>query len=143
MRAILAGILTLIASRALAADCVWKDEMSVAEITACRDAGAEPPNAPAPSAKEQALLAESAQRQREENQRWIQRQRDAARPKAPVVGMSAADAMALPFPWGKPAKVNKTTTARGIQEQWVYTDIQGSPIRYLYFVNGALTTIQE
>ncbi len=40
--------------------------------------------------------------------------------------------------WGEPREVNKTTTAYGVHEQWVY---YGN--RYLYFDNGVLTTIQE
>ena len=40
--------------------------------------------------------------------------------------------------WGEPRSVNKTTTAYGVHEQWVY-----STSRYLYFDNGVLTAIQE
>lgn len=40
--------------------------------------------------------------------------------------------------WGKPRSVNKTTTAYGVHEQWVY-----STSRYLYFDDGILTAIQE
>lgn len=40
--------------------------------------------------------------------------------------------------WGAPSKVNRTTTAAGVQEQWVY---EGN--RFLYFDNGRLTAIQE
>lgn len=40
--------------------------------------------------------------------------------------------------WGKPKSVNRTITAYGRSEQWVY----GSS-NYLYFVNGTLTTIQN
>lgn len=40
--------------------------------------------------------------------------------------------------WGEPRSVNKTTTAYGVNEQWVY-----STSRYLYFDNGVLTAIQE
>lgn len=39
--------------------------------------------------------------------------------------------------WGKPRKINTTTTQLGTREQWVYG---GS---YLYFENGILTTIQN
>jgi hypothetical protein len=38
--------------------------------------------------------------------------------------------------WGEPSKINRTTTARGNNEQWVYSN------NYLYFENGVLTTIQ-
>lgn len=40
--------------------------------------------------------------------------------------------------WGEPRSVNKTTTAYGVHEQWVY-----STSRYLYFDDGILTAIQE
>ena len=40
--------------------------------------------------------------------------------------------------WGEPRSVNKTTTAYGVHEQWVYTTS-----RYLYFDDGVLTAIQE
>ena len=40
--------------------------------------------------------------------------------------------------WGKPRRINRTTTASGTREQWVY----GYP-NYLYFTNGVLTSIQN
>ena len=40
--------------------------------------------------------------------------------------------------WGRPQKVNRTTTASVIREQWVY-----SGYRYIYFENGVVTSIQE
>jgi len=40
--------------------------------------------------------------------------------------------------WGKPDSINRTTTAQGTTEQWVYGDGQ-----YLYFTNGKLTVIQN
>jgi hypothetical protein len=40
--------------------------------------------------------------------------------------------------WGYPRDINKTTTASGVREQWVYGDG-----KYLYFENGILTAIQE
>ena len=40
--------------------------------------------------------------------------------------------------WGKPQKVNRTTTRYGTSEQWVYGD--GN---YLYFEDGVLTSIQN
>lgn len=40
--------------------------------------------------------------------------------------------------WGSPKKINKTTTAYGVHEQWVY-----SGYKYLYFDNGILTSIQD
>lgn len=40
--------------------------------------------------------------------------------------------------WGKPQKINKTTTARNIHEQWCYPNC-----KYIYFDNGVVTGIQE
>ena len=40
--------------------------------------------------------------------------------------------------WGTPNKVNRTTTANSVSEQWVY----GSG-RYVYIDNGIVSAIQE
>ena len=40
--------------------------------------------------------------------------------------------------WGKPNKINRTTTKYGIHEQWVYDNH-----KYLYFDDGILTSIQD
>ena len=40
--------------------------------------------------------------------------------------------------WGGPYRTNRTTTAAGVTEQWIYGER-----RYLYFTNGKLTAIQE
>jgi len=52
------------------------------------------------------------------------------------IGMTKAEALASC--WGKPSKINTTTTATRTHEQWVY----GSR-SYLYFDNGILSTIQN
>lgn len=52
------------------------------------------------------------------------------------IGMSSSDVVNKSS-WGKPERVNRTTTARGTTEQWIYGDA------YLYFTNGRLTTIQD
>lgn len=39
--------------------------------------------------------------------------------------------------WGRPNSVNKTTSAHGTHEQWVYDG------NYLYFEDGILTTVQN
>ena len=51
------------------------------------------------------------------------------------IGMTAADAVASS--WGKPRKINRTTRANSVREQWVYDG------GYLYFDNGVLTSIQN
>jgi hypothetical protein len=55
---------------------------------------------------------------------------------APQIGATTDQVMSNG--WGYPDHINKTTTASGIKEQWVY----GSN-KYLYFQDGVLTAIQE
>lgn len=52
------------------------------------------------------------------------------------VGMTMADVRASS--WGKPERINRTTTARSVREQWVYGG--GG---YLYFDDDQLTSIQN
>lgn len=60
----------------------------------------------------------------------------AARRKLGVhIGMSQQDV--LWSQWGKPKKINTTTTKYGTREQWVYDG------GYLYFEDGKLVTIQN
>lgn len=40
--------------------------------------------------------------------------------------------------WGRPNKINKTTTTYGISEQWCYSNY-----RYIFFKDGIVTSIQE
>ena len=54
------------------------------------------------------------------------------------IGMTRAMAIAAR---GEPEDINKTTTAGGVSEQFVYGDMSNR--KYLYFDNGILTTIQE
>jgi hypothetical protein len=60
----------------------------------------------------------------------------AERPTTPTIGMHQWEV--LISDWGSPTKKNKTTTADGEREQWVY---DGG--RYLYFDDGKLTAIQQ
>lgn len=62
-------------------------------------------------------------------------------PKTPVIGMTSDEAKKLKWPWGPPSRINVTTTSRGIDEQWCYTE--GYDNRYLYFRNGVLTSIHD
>jgi hypothetical protein len=52
------------------------------------------------------------------------------------IGMTQQDA--LDSSWGKPERINRTVTANGVREQWVYGN--GN---YLYFTNGILTAYQN
>lgn len=53
------------------------------------------------------------------------------------IGMTAE--RVLQSSWGRPDHVNRTITARGAREQWVYPGMRN----YLYFENGVLTSIQN
>lgn len=55
----------------------------------------------------------------------------------PQIGMTTEKVRSMQYPWNMPLRVNKTTNARGMYEQWVYSGI------YLYFDDGILTAIQE
>lgn len=52
------------------------------------------------------------------------------------IGMTSAQV--LKSNWGKPSKINRTTTPYGTHEQWVYGDHN-----YLYFEKGILTSVQN
>ncbi len=54
----------------------------------------------------------------------------------PEIGMTAEEVKNST--WGKPTKINKTTTKYGVHEQWVY-----SSGKYIYFDDGVVTSIQE
>lgn len=54
----------------------------------------------------------------------------------PKIGMTQEEVLASS--WGKPKDINKTTTAYGTSEQWVYSNYN-----YLYFDDGILTSIQN
>ncbi len=55
---------------------------------------------------------------------------------APQIGMTASEVEKSN--WGIPNKINKTTTAYGTDEQWVYGNG-----KYIYLENGIVTAIQE
>ncbi len=54
----------------------------------------------------------------------------------PAIGMTANEI--LNSKWGEPKSKNKTTTAYGTSEQWVYSNY-----RYIYLDDGIVTAIQE
>ncbi|KKQ06074.1 MAG: hypothetical protein US15_C0020G0008 [Candidatus Moranbacteria bacterium GW2011_GWF1_36_4] len=54
----------------------------------------------------------------------------------PRIGMTANEV--INSRWGKPTKVNKTTTAYSVSEQWVY-----SSSRYVYLKDGIVEAIQD
>jgi hypothetical protein len=53
-----------------------------------------------------------------------------------TIGMTRDEALASS--WGKPQSINRTTSATGTIEQWVY-----GGQNYLYFNNGILTSYQN
>ncbi|GEN46254.1 hypothetical protein [Alkalibacillus haloalkaliphilus] len=57
-------------------------------------------------------------------------------PSDPSIGMTAEEVKESS--WGEPREVNKTTTANGVREQWVYYNQ-----RYIYLEDGIVTTIRE
>lgn len=54
----------------------------------------------------------------------------------PLIGMTSEEVIAST--WGKPDRINKTTYAWGVTEQWCYKDN-----RYVYLENGSVVAIQE
>lgn len=86
--------------------------------------------------RETEIANAKAERLRKIEQQKQDRAAKAAKRKEGVsVGMSQQDA--LDSMWGKPRKVNRTTTSMHTREQWVYDG------GYLYFTDGVLTSIQN
>jgi hypothetical protein len=50
----------------------------------------------------------------------------------------SADTVKNETAWGKPDHVNRTVTASGVREQWVYPGYE-----YLYFEDGRLVAIED
>lgn len=72
----------------------------------------------------------------EQNKSEGEAERAAAVGKNPSIGMTTGQVeVSL---WGKPESVNRTVTASGVREQWVYGNGQ-----YLYFEDGVLTSFQD
>jgi hypothetical protein len=59
-------------------------------------------------------------------------------PKTEGVRIGMTQDQVLNSLWGHPQSVNRTTTAYGVHEQWVY-----GGNNYLYFEDGSLTDIQN
>ncbi|MEF9934368.1 MAG: hypothetical protein RSA01_03990 [Clostridium sp.] len=65
---------------------------------------------------------------------------DAAKKKKEGVTIGMTPEQVRASMWGNPDKINRTTTAYGVREQWVYRSKWSG---YLYFENGRLVTIQN
>lgn len=71
----------------------------------------------------------------------IERSNQRARAPNLRIGMTAQEA--LESNWGEPRHINKTVTAHGVREQWVYRDAYGSwYTSYIYLTNGIVTAAQ-
>ena len=51
------------------------------------------------------------------------------------------DAEQLQASWGRPADINRTVSAYGVREQWVYR--YSSTTRYVYLEDGIVTSWQD
>ena len=88
-------------------------------------------------AKQEAESAEiDARYAKEEAAEKAERDRLAKLPGVRV-GMTASEVLTKTS-WGKPSRVNRTTTSNGTREQWVYFGQN-----YLYFNNNILTAVQN
>ena len=70
------------------------------------------------------------------NREELRKEKEKKKQRGVNIGMTKQQV--LDSMWGEPEKINKTTTAYGTSEQWVYPNNN-----YLYFENGILTAIQN
>ncbi len=108
-------------------------EDAVSELDSCGDH--------LQKSKEAVALLETAKKAKV--QQWDKAQKEAdriykARKKKEGVRIGMTQQDVLDSMWGRPERVNRTISARGVHEQWVY----GSG-GYLYFEDGILTTVQN
>lgn len=107
--------------------------LAESEIAKCDEVRSSDP----PTTKLKAAISTAADKRRvtDANQRMAS-ERVERKKKGVSVGMSVQEV--LQSSWGRPETVNRTTSARGTREQWVYPGFQ-----FLYFEDGVLTTIQN
>lgn len=84
----------------------------------------------------QSLYARMQPALERERQRVAAAERAVKKRQGVRLGMTQDDVLASS--WGRPERVNRTITASGTSEQWVY-----GGHNYLYFENGVLTSIQN
>lgn len=82
-----------------------------------------------------ALVAELRQYEKAEAERAKAAEAKLRKSQGVSIGMTKEEVLASS--WGRPQRVNKTTRASGVSEQWVYG------YNYLYFEDGVLKTIQH
>jgi hypothetical protein len=79
-------------------------------------------------------LTEAAKQ--EQKRQEEERQAECNRRGPPKIGMTKEQVFKTC--WGETGRINRTQTANGVFEQYVYSDTS-----YLYFTNGILTVIQN
>jgi len=94
-------------------------------------ASVDPKTAARYAAELQQLEARALRETKQEQQKFAA----AKRKEGASIGMTKEDVLASS--WGRPEKINTTTTIRGSREQWVYGG------GYLYFDENILTAIQN
>ncbi len=114
--------------KALRETAAAKDEEKQAALAAIRRARIEA------EARQDLVNAENARK--EKAGALAARKRREAMP-SPRIGMTVTQVIDQTT-WGRPHAINRTTSARGVREQWVYGNS-----RYLYFENEVLTVIQD
>ncbi len=70
---------------------------------------------------------------------WTRKVWEAIERRRVLIGMTEQQ---VKFALGTPDHINRTKTARGEQEQWVY-EVRGIPKRYIYVTGGKVSAIQE
>lgn len=81
-------------------------------------------------------LEEKQEQEKEERRHVEEKERQEYLANEPKIGMTADEIKASN--WGNPEKINKTTYAWGVTEQWCYPNY-----KYIYFEDGIVTAIQE
>ena len=73
---------------------------------------------------------------------WSDATKDKVRSKKVTVGMTSEQ---VKLAFGEPSKVNRTVTASGVREQWIYGSYSRytKPWAYLYLTNGRVTSWQD
>lgn len=69
---------------------------------------------------------------------FTERETAAIQKKKVFISMSA---QAAKCSWGRPDRINRTTTAYGVREQWVYQ--YGSRRNYIYIESGQVEAVQN
>jgi hypothetical protein len=83
------------------------------------------------------ILAQKNEEHRQEVARQEEaREAECKRRGPPKVGMTKAQVFKTC--WGETGRINRTVTANGVFEQYVYSDTS-----YVYFENGIVTAIQN